>query len=102
MDSEIYKQYKPEKLRMEFLNWQGKMNELRLQMYLGTRDVQDKLLPHIRKLETEYSRVKEKWKDFDGASERIRKEIEQAMKESFKNMNRAFNEAKKYFENLDN
>lgn len=93
MEPGIYKQNRSEKLKFEFLNWQGKMNEVRLQMYMGTKEVQDRLLPHIRKLESEHSRVKEKWRDFNNAPKSARKDIEQALKELFKTMNVAFKKA---------
>ena len=77
--------------------WQTKMDEAKVQLHLGAKDAQDKLQPHIDKMEQEMSEAKEKWEQLEDASEKSWESIEHGLKISFTAMNKSFEKVKEHF-----
>jgi len=87
----------PEKLQEELTNLQSVVDEVKLQMHLGTKELQDKLQPHLEELEQELSQAKEKWDAFENSSEGAWEDIQTGLRKSFKSMEQAFERAKQHF-----
>jgi capsule polysaccharide export protein KpsE/RkpR len=87
----------PEKLQEELTNLQSVVDEVKLQMHLGTKEIQDKLQPHLEELEQELNQAKEKWKAFENSSEGAWEDIQTGLRKSFKSMEQAFERAKQHF-----
>ncbi|MBX9894471.1 MULTISPECIES: hypothetical protein [unclassified Nitrosomonas] len=87
----------PEKLQEELTNLQSVVDEVKLQMHLGTKELQDKLQPHLEELEQELSQAKEKWEAFENSSEGAWEDIQTGLRKSFKSMEQAFERAKQHF-----
>ncbi len=87
----------PEQLQEELSNLQSIVDEVKLQMHLGTKELQDKLQPHLDELEQELNQAKEKWEAFESGSESAWEDIQTGLRKSFKSMEQAFERAKKHF-----
>lgn len=87
----------PKKLQEELTNLQSVVDEVKLQMHLGTKELQDKLQPHLEELEQELSQAKEKWEAFENSSEGAWEDIQTGLRKSFKSMEQAFERAKQHF-----
>jgi len=46
-----------EKLQDQLDSWQTKIDEAKLQMHLGAKEVEQKLQPHVEQLEDEFAKV---------------------------------------------
>ena len=101
MSNETEKQTMKEKLAAEMAEWQTKMDEAKVQLHLGAKDAEDKLQPHIDKLEQEMSEAKEKWEQLEDASEKSWESIEHGLKISFTAMNKSFEKVKEHFTTED-
>lgn len=84
-------------LEEELAKWQTKIDEARVQANLGSKDAQDKIQPYIDKLENEMSEAKEKWAQFEEASEHSWADIKQGVDSSVDAMKEAISQAKKHF-----
>ena len=69
-----------EELEEELAQWQTKMDEAKVQLHLGAKDAQDKLQPHVDKLEQELEEAKQHWQQVEEASEKSLKDIEKGMR----------------------
>ncbi|MBX3617018.1 hypothetical protein [Nitrosomonas sp.] len=87
----------PQKLQEELSNLQSVVDEVKLQMHLGSKELQDKLQPHLDELEQELSQAKEKWQAFENSSESAWGDIQTGLRKSFKSMEQAFERAKQHF-----
>ncbi|PXX17694.1 hypothetical protein [Nitrosomonas ureae] len=87
----------PQRLQEELTNLQSVVDEVKLQMHLGTKELQDKLQPHLEELEQELSQAKEKWEAFESSSESAWEDIQTGLRKSFKSMEQAFERAKQHF-----
>ncbi len=87
-----------EQLQEELDNLQAMVDEVKLQMHLGTKEVQTMIQPHLEELEDELSDAKKKWDQFEGSSESAWEDIQIGLSESIKSMRHAFDKAKKHFE----
>jgi len=92
---------KTEKLDKDLSEWQTRIDEARLQMHLGAKDVQDKLQPHIDQLEKEYNEAKEQLKNLTDSTEGAWDSIEHGVGVSIKSMQKAFDKAKAHFPDSD-
>lgn len=101
MSNEAEKQTMKKKLEAEMAEWQTKMDEAKVQLHLGAKDAQDKLQPHIDKLEQELSEAKEKWEQLEDASEKSWASIEHGLRISFTAMNKSFDKVKEHFTTED-
>lgn len=90
-----------EKLQDELANLQSMVDEVKLQMHLGSKEVQTMIQPHLEELEDELSDAKKKWDQFEDSSENAWEDIQIGLNESFKSMQKAFDKAKKHFVEKD-
>jgi hypothetical protein len=86
-----------DQLKEEMAKWQTKIDEAKLQLHLGAREAQDKIEPHVEKLERELNRAKDKWQQIEGDTERAWQDIDQGLKASFSVMEEAFDKAQRHF-----
>lgn len=90
-----------EQLQAELQNLQSIVDEVKLQMYLGAKEAQDKIQPHLDELEQELRQAKEKWDQFENSSESAWEDIQNGFGLSLKSMQQAFEKAKKHFPEQD-
>ena len=90
-----------EQLQEELANLQSMVDEVKLQMHLGSKEVQTMIQPHLEELEDELSDAKKKWDQFEDNSENAWEEIQIGLGESIKSMQQAFDKAKKHFAEKD-
>lgn len=90
-----------EQLQTELANLQSIVDEVKLQMHLGAKEVQDNIRPHLEELELELSQAKQKWDQFESSSENAWEDIQTGLRKSFKSMQQAFEKAKKHFPEQD-
>ena len=86
-----------EELGKELAKWQTKMDEAKVQLHLGAKDAQDKLQPHVDKLEQELEEAKQQWQQLEEASEKSLKDIEKGVRVSITAMKKSFENAKEHF-----
>lgn len=85
-------------LEKELAKWQTRIDEARVQANLGSKEAEDKLRPHLEKLENELADAKIKWAKLDEASENSWSDIKQGLDVSVDAMKEAFSKARKHFE----
>ncbi len=90
-----------EKLQKELASWQKNLDEAKLQMHLGTKEIEQEIRPHVEQLEQELTHAKEQWKQLEVASEAASKDIKHGVSKSIKSMKMAFEKAKKHFPDED-
>ena len=86
-----------EQLQAELANLQSIVDEAKLQMHLGTKEMQEKIQPHLDELELELSQAKKNWNQFESSSESAWEDIQTGLRKSLKSMQQAFEKAKKHF-----
>ena len=84
-------------LQAELENLHSIVDEVKLQMRLGTKEAQDKIQPHLDELEQELKQAKKKWDQFENNSESAWEDIKNGLELSQKSMQQAFEKAKKHF-----
>ena len=84
-------------LEQELAHWQTKIDEARVQMHLGARDVQDRIHPYVEELELELDKVRGQWNRLESASEGAWDDISHGLDISVKAMKQAFDRAKAHF-----
>ena len=84
-------------LEAELASWQTKIDEARVQLDLGSKEVEDKLKPYVKQLENEMGEAKEKWAQLEKASEHSWEDIKSGLDLSMDAMKEAFSSAKKHF-----
>lgn len=92
---------KVEKVEAELSEWQTKVDEAKLQLHLGAKEVQDKLQPHVDELEQELSQAQAQWQQLQDSAEGAWENIEHGVSLSMKAMQKAFDKAKKHFPDED-
>lgn len=90
-----------DQLQGELESWQTKIDEARLQMHLGAKEVEQNIQPHIERLEQEYTQAKMQWEQLENASEGAWDDIQGGVSRSMKSMQMAFEKAKKHFPDQD-
>ncbi|MGB5693738.1 MAG: hypothetical protein WBM43_14115 [Flavobacteriaceae bacterium] len=86
------------KLEAEILEWKTKMDEMKVQMELGSMEARQKLEPELNKLELQYDKVVAELEKLDEASEYAWEEIKNGVSDSVATLKKAFNNAKKFYE----
>ena len=82
----------------EILEWKTKMDEMKVQMELGSMEARQKLEPELNKLELQYDKVVAELERLDEATELAWKEIKSGVSDSVETLKKAFNNAKKFYE----
>jgi predicted nucleic acid-binding Zn-ribbon protein len=84
-------------LAQELAKWQEKIDEARVQLNLGGKEVEEKIQPYLEQLENEMQKAKEKWSELEGATESSWADIKAGLDSSVDAMKEAFSNAKKHF-----
>ena len=87
-----------EQLKGEMAKWQTKMDEAKVQLHLGAKEAQDKIQPHIDKLEKELSQAEKQWEELETVAEGAWQEIHRGLRLSLKSMQQAFEKAEQHFQ----
>lgn len=85
------------KLEAEILEWKTKMDEMKVQMELGSMEARQKLEPDLNKLELQYDKVVAELEKLDEATEYAWEEIKNGVNDSVATLKKAFNNAKKFY-----
>lgn len=85
------------KLQDQLDSWQTKIDEAKLQMHLGAKEVEEKLQPHVEQLEDEFAKAKDQWAKLDNASDNAWNDIQSGFSKSVESMKAAFDKAKSHF-----
>jgi hypothetical protein len=94
---EVEKQTLTEELKGEMAKWQTKMDEAKVQMHLGAKEAQDKIQPHIDKLEQELGEAEKQWQQLENATESAWDDLRRGLKGSLKIMEKSFEKAQQHF-----
>ena len=86
------------KLEVEILEWKTKMEEMQVQMELGSMEARQKLEPELNKLELQYDKVVAEVEKIDEATEYAWEEIKSGLSDSLATLKKSFNNAKGFFE----
>jgi len=86
------------KLEEEVTQWKTKIDEMRVQMELGSMEARQKLEPELNKLEVQHDKVVAELERLDEATEYAWEEIKDGVSNSFATLKNAFNNAKKFYE----
>ena len=92
------KQTLTEQVKAEMANWQTKMDEAKVQMHLGAKEVQDKIQPHMDKLEQELGEAGKQWQELENATENAWEDVHRGLKDSLKVMQKSFDKAQQHFQ----
>lgn len=87
-----------QQLEDEMKKWRGELDELKVQVHLGTMDAQDKMQPCIDQLEEELAKAKKDWQEFGEASEGAWQELGKGLKLSLAAVKQSAEKAKAHFE----
>ena len=98
MESESKKTDFKVKLEAEVAQWKTKMDEMKVQMELGSMEVRQKLEPELNKLELQYDKVVAEVEKIDEATEYAWEEIKSGLSDSLATLKKSFNNAKGFFE----
>lgn len=97
MEQQSKKEALKDKLQAEVTKWQTELEELTVQVKLGSMEATEKLKEQQKKLEKELAQAKVDLKLFDKATGDAWKNISDGLKTSFETMKEAFSEAKKNY-----
>jgi hypothetical protein len=97
MSEQAKKQTIKEQLEKELATWQTKMDEAKVQMHLGLKETEDKIKPHVEKLDKELNEAKVKLEAFEQSSEGAWEEVKAGVESSIDVMKMAFESAEKHF-----
>lgn len=97
MSEQAKKQTIKEQLEKELETWQTKMDEAKVQMHLGLKDAEDKIKPHVEKLDQELNEAKVKLEEFDKRSDDAWGDVKAGVDSSIEAMKMAFESAEKHF-----
>ncbi len=97
MDKKAEQQKLAETLNEELAKWQTRIDEAKVQMHLGAKEIQDKIQPHVDELEHELDRAKKQWDKLEDAAESAWSEVENGVNVSIKAMKKAFDKAQQHF-----
>lgn len=86
-----------DELHGELESWQTKLDEAKLQMHLGAKEVEQNIQPYVDQLEQEMAQAQAQWEKFEGASEDAWDDIQSGVSKSMKSMQMAFDKAKSHF-----
>ena len=97
MTKENEKKTIKEQLEKELETWQTKMDEAKVQMHLGMKDAEDKIKPHVEKLDQELNEAKVKLDELGKSSEGAWGDVKAGVESSIEAMKMAFESAEKHF-----
>lgn len=97
MSEQPDKQTIKEQLGKELDKWQTKMDEAKVQMHLGVKEVQDKIKPYVEKLDQELYEAKGKLDELGKSSEDAWVEVKEGVEGSIDIMKMAFESAQEHF-----
>ena len=97
MTKENEKQTIKKQLEKELETWQTKMDEAKVQIHLGMKDAEDKIKPHIEKLDQELNEAKVKLDELGKSSEDAWGDVKAGVESSIEAMKMAFESAEKHF-----
>lgn len=86
-----------DELGNQLKKWQTKMDEAKVQMHLGMKETEDKIKPHVEKLDKELNEAKVKLDAFEQSSEGAWEELKAGVESSIDVMKMAFESAEKHF-----
>lgn len=92
------KQSIKEQLEKELAKWQEKMDEAKVQMHLGIKDAEDKIKPHVEKLDEEMNQAKIKLEELGKSSEGAWGDLKAGVESSIDIMKVAFESAQEHFD----
>lgn len=95
------KQSIKQQLEEELSQWQTKMDEAKVQMHLGMKDAEDKIKPHVEKLDQEMNQAKIKLEKLGESSGGAWDDLKAGVESSLDIMKEAFDSAKTHFTNKD-
>lgn len=84
-------------LKKELAIWQTKMDEAKVQMHLGVKEVEDKIKPHVELFDQELNEAKNKLEELGKSSEGAWAEVQEGIESSLDVMKTAFERAQKHF-----
>jgi len=82
-----------QKLEAELIEWQTTLEELQVQVKLGSMEVRDKLQPEIDKLEIEMDKAKKEIAKLDDAAEQAWEELKEGANATYESLKDSFKEA---------
>jgi chromosome segregation ATPase len=92
------KQEVKKQVEAEIEKWQTKIDEAKVQMHLGAKELEDKLAPHVEKMEQELQEADNKRKQLEEVAGDAWQDIHHGLKISFKAMDKAFSDAMQHCE----
>ena len=97
MTAQTDKQTIKEQLEKELETWQTKMDEAKVQMHLGMKDAEDKIKPHVERLDQELNEARSKAEELGKSSGDAWEEVKEGLESSIDIMKMAFDSAQKHF-----
>jgi predicted nucleic acid-binding Zn-ribbon protein len=97
-ETQVKKQTLAEQLNEEMKKWQTKIDEAKVQLHLGAKEVRDEIQPHVDKLEQEFNQANEQWQELENATESALGDIHRGLKGSLKTMQKSFEKAQQHFQ----
>lgn len=101
MANENDKQTLKERLEQELSVWETKMDEAKVQMHLGAKEVKEKLQPHVKELEQGLDKANKQLEELKNSSGGAWGEIQGGLESSLQSMKQAFEKAEKHFKKDD-
>ena len=92
----------PTKLWNEMVQWQDKIDEVKLQFHRATKNAQDAMQPYIEHMETELENAKEQWQEFERTPESGWQDIHTGITICLKFMRHSLGKALQHFESANN
>lgn len=86
-----------QELSDQLASWQTRIDEARVQMNLGAKEMEDKVQPYVDLLENEMHQAKKQLDKLGKDSESAWDEIQLGLAESVETMKASFEKAKKHF-----
>ena len=84
-------------LENELAKWETEIDELKVQIKLGSMETRDKLQPKLDKMEAEYANAMKELDKLGDAAENALENIKTGVNNSVKEMKDAFDKAAKHF-----
>ena len=84
-------------LENELAKWETEIDELKVQIKLGSMETRDKLQPKLDKMEAEYANAMKELDKLGDAAENALENIKTGVNNSVKEMRDAFDKASKHF-----
>ena len=86
-----------ETMKSEMQNWQGKLDELKVQASIGKTELRDAIQPAIENIELELGRLGRRMKEFQEASGDALEHIKAGANTALEAIKKSFKEASSHF-----